>query len=141
MSRFHVEDRLHLDCEDLWTTLYVLDREKQKRLTREELQAELDAFDAFREKEACSKSEKVALEAQVNAAPPKLTAVQKRVLKALVHGWKAVRNGESFLSMDDGSICKTKTMLALKDMGLVRLGANGTIYEISEAGRLIRGKL
>jgi hypothetical protein len=133
MSRFYVSSTRH---DGGRTSLYAFDREKEKYLTSKELQAELDALDSFREK--------VALEAQVNAAPPKLTIAQKRVLKALIHGWKAVPSGtESFLYINGKRACKIENMLALKDMGLVELEIDGDdwVWKISEGGRLIGGKL
>lgn len=104
-------------------------------------------------KEAHSQSEETpagstpAVSAPVGDIPlatcSKLTAAQKHVLKTLVHGWRAIRNGKSFLYVNGKRFCKIEDMLALKDMGLVGFEIDGDdwAWQISEAGRLIGEKL
>jgi hypothetical protein len=122
--------------------LYVYSIKRNKYLTRGELEAELDALHAFRQKEAHSQSEKAVIEEQVSSASPKLTAAQKRVLKALVHGWKAVPNGpDKFLYIKGKRACKIESMLILKGLGLVEFDENRRMWRISETGRQIGGKL
>jgi hypothetical protein len=71
-----------------------------------------------------------------------LTVAQKRVLKALVHGWKAVPNGpDKFLYIKGKRACKIESMLILKGLGLVEFDENRRMWRISETGRQIGGKL
>jgi hypothetical protein len=73
----------------------------------------------------------------MKSGAPKLTRVQKRVLELLVRGQKAIPGAGKFVYLDGGSICETKTMMALKRTGAVLfLGAyNG--WATTPAGRAI----
>jgi hypothetical protein len=71
----------------------------------------------------------------------KLGAVQKRILIILARGQKVLHGHRDFAYLDDGSVCMEKTILTLREMGLVELDANQSIWMATEAGRLIGDKL
>jgi hypothetical protein len=131
---FHVSDRTQHrvtreedGSEFKEVTLYVYSIDRRKYLTRGELEAELDALHAFRQKEAHSQSEKATPGADQASTSPKLTTEQERTLKTLACGWTVIPGDE--------------IMLGLKKMGLIELDDYRWMWIATPAGRAIVEKL
>jgi hypothetical protein len=108
-------------------TLYVYSIDRRKYLTSKELEAELDALHAFRQKEVHSQSEKAASGADQTFTSPKLTTEQEHALKTLARGLKILPGAE--------------VMLALRNMGLIEIDANRQTWVVTPAGRAVVEKL
>jgi len=70
----------------------------------------------------------------------KLTAAQLRVMKWLALGWKAQPGVGSALTVNGSRVCNVDTMVALEQVGLVKVDGN-RCWCATESGLALRDSL